>query len=465
MTRAGVHDSLAAPVAAELAEESAALATLAPIAAGTSTEHLLAAVEPTSAEQMWQAVHELRLRQIELEVQNEELRRAQIASEAARTHYRELFETAPVGYLVLGDNGTTIIEANRCAAQLLGLEDRQHLLRQPLTRYVLREDQDRLYLLKRRAQNDGTPQTCVLHMRRPDQAVLHVQMTAAHHAESGQVQLRVVFREFDPAQAVDHAIASVTSAAADDTLRGAPIDATRRSCVRCGLRASCLPGGLSPPEIELLDRHIESPRPLAVGQILARSNDPVRAIYLVRGGALKSTIIHANGDRQIVGLYLPGELICPSALYQRHYRCEVEALQRSQLCALPCERMRELAEQVPALQAQFLHLLTREAVHDHDHLIAMGRHSARHRTVQFLCSLAKRRLRQHLDPNEILLPMTRADIGNFLNLAEETVCRVLARLQSEGILNLSGKRVQILDHPALTQLCEEPDERAGRASD
>ncbi len=423
---------------------------------------LLATVESTAPEQMWRALHELRLRQIELEVRNEELRQAQVAAEAARAHYHELYDAAPVGYLLLTDNGITIAQANRRAAALLGAADPQALLRQPLTRFILRDDQERLDLLKKRVVGSVEPQVCELRVIREDKRVSYLQLIAAADVADGINQLRVVLKDLDPPPSA-HPIGH--NATVGEPTVPKMQDVARRACGLCGLHEACLPAGLNPADLELLLRSVESPRPLAAGQILARSNDVMRNIYVVRAGALKSTIIQENGDRQIIALHLPGELICPGALYQRHYRCEVEALQRSQLCAVRCDRMHELADRVPALQQQFLHMLTRETVHDQDHLVAMGKHTAMHRVVQFLVSLSQRRMRQHLDPHEILLPMTRADIGNFLNLAEETVCRALTRLQHDGVLTLSGKRLQITDHAALMRLCAEQDERTGRSSD
>jgi len=434
------------------------IAAVSELKSAPSAEELLSTVEPGSPAQMWQALHELRLRQIELEVQNEELRRAQMVTEAARARYRELYDLAPVGDLVVDDSGS-IVEANRCAAALLGAAEQQALLGQPLAQFILRDDQDHLHVMKRRAIGSHDPQSCELRMLRIDQAVVPVQMTATAQAGSGGSQLRVLLRECDAATPV-FASAPASACAMPQQLTREPL---RRTCFNCGLRHSCLPAGLDPHDLSLLDRHIESPRALAAGQMLAHSNDRMRSIYVVRSGALKSTVIHANGERQIIGLYLPGELVCPAALNQRRYRCDVQALQRTQLCAVPWERLNELTQRLPALQAQLLHLLTREMVYDHDHMIAMGKHSALPRVVQFLCGLSNRQLRQRLDPNDLQLPMTRADIGNFLNLAEETVCRVLLRLQRDGLLGISGKRVRILDHDRLFALCEESDERSPRA--
>ena len=98
-------------------------------------------------------VHELRVHQIELEMQNEELRRAQLELDAQREKYFELFDLAPVGYLTLSDEGI-VGDANLTAARLLGVE-RQLLVGQPFSAFVFAPDRDVLYLHQRHAPADG----------------------------------------------------------------------------------------------------------------------------------------------------------------------------------------------------------------------------------------------------------------------------------------------------------------------
>lgn len=85
-------------------------------------------------------VHELRVHQIELEMQNEELRKAQIELEQSRTRYAELFDFAPVGYLVFDSKGV-IVEINLTAASLLGIE-RSHLVGKPFSPRVVPDSRD-----------------------------------------------------------------------------------------------------------------------------------------------------------------------------------------------------------------------------------------------------------------------------------------------------------------------------------
>ena len=128
----------------------------------TSAEGAVA--EPTSAEDTSRLLHELRVHQIELEMQNEELRRAQAELEASRKDYIELFDLAPVGYLTLSARNI-VGSANLTAAHLLGVE-RAELVGARFTSYIEPDDQDVFYLLHNRLQESGEPQTCDLRLRR-----------------------------------------------------------------------------------------------------------------------------------------------------------------------------------------------------------------------------------------------------------------------------------------------------------
>ena len=109
-------------------------------------------------------VHDLRVHQIELEMQNQELRRAQLELQASREKYFELFDLAPVGYLTLSDE-SIVGDANLTAALLLGVE-RQLLVGQPFSAFVFAPDRDVYYLHQRKLEQTGEPQACELRLRR-----------------------------------------------------------------------------------------------------------------------------------------------------------------------------------------------------------------------------------------------------------------------------------------------------------
>ena len=107
-------------------------------------------------------LHELRQHQFELEIQNDELRVAMSHLEAARAQYSHLYNSAPVGYLSLTEKGL-ILEANRTAVQLLGV-DQSQLIQQPLTQFIFSEDQDVYYQYRRLLFDSGTEHGCELRM-------------------------------------------------------------------------------------------------------------------------------------------------------------------------------------------------------------------------------------------------------------------------------------------------------------
>ena len=150
--------------------------------------------EALSPEETRQMLHELRVHQIELEMQNEELRRAQAELDAARARYFDLYDLAPVGYCTLSEKGL-ILEANLTAATLLGVA-RGALVKQPISRFILKEDQDIYYLHRKQLFETGEPQACELRMVKKDGTAFwaHLAATVAQDADGAPV-CRVVMSD------------------------------------------------------------------------------------------------------------------------------------------------------------------------------------------------------------------------------------------------------------------------------
>jgi two-component system cell cycle sensor histidine kinase/response regulator CckA len=115
-----------------------------------------------SPEELTGVIHELRVHQIELKMQNEELRRIQGELEKERDRYSHLYDFAPVGYFTVSEKGI-VVEANLTAATLLRME-RSSLIGSPFSRFVLREDQDILYFHRKRLLETKKPQSCRLRL-------------------------------------------------------------------------------------------------------------------------------------------------------------------------------------------------------------------------------------------------------------------------------------------------------------
>jgi diguanylate cyclase (GGDEF)-like protein/PAS domain S-box-containing protein len=132
-------------------------------------------------------VHELQIHQIELEMQNEELRRVQAELDESRARYFDLFDLAPVGYCTISEKGL-ILEANLTAASMLGV-DRSALVKQPFSLFILREDQDIYYLHRKQLFETGKPQTYELQMVKKNGGPFWVSLdaTTTHGAHGAPV--------------------------------------------------------------------------------------------------------------------------------------------------------------------------------------------------------------------------------------------------------------------------------------
>ncbi len=119
-------------------------------------------------------IHELRVHQIELEMQNDELRRTQLELEQVRDRYIDLYDFAPVGYFTISDKGM-ILEANLSGATMLGIE-RGLLKGKPFSRFISADTQDIFYLHRKELIGKKVPQSCELKLKRSDAAELWAQL-------------------------------------------------------------------------------------------------------------------------------------------------------------------------------------------------------------------------------------------------------------------------------------------------
>jgi len=146
-------------------------------------------------------VHELRVHQIELKMQNDELCRAQAELNATRERYFDLYNLAPVGYFIVSHEGR-ILETNLTGGILLGVS-RAALVKQPITRFIFKEDQDVYYLHRRELLATGKAHTCELRMVKSDGTAFWVRLTAttqdpstgSGHGTGGAPVTRVVLSD------------------------------------------------------------------------------------------------------------------------------------------------------------------------------------------------------------------------------------------------------------------------------
>lgn len=220
-------------------------------------------------------------------------------------------------------------------------------------------------------------------------------------------------------------------------------------CSSCAFSAACLGSGYGKTRLRELHVLVEHTGPYEEGRHIFREGDEFNAIAAVRAGTIKTYVTDLEGREQVLGFYLPGEIIGLNAISRSRYPCNAVALEPVLLCRFSFPRMATLAAKMPKLQEQLFRLLSEDI--GKAGLLA-GDFDADERMAAFLVTLSRRYGLRGLSPTRFRLPMSRTDIGNYLRLAPETVSRILRRLRDEGMVAVERREIEILDGPQLEAL-------------
>ena len=217
----------------------------------------------------------------------------------------------------------------------------------------------------------------------------------------------------------------------------------KTSCNNCRLNTICLPISLHIEDIDRLNSIVQRGKPLQRGDYLYRANDPFNAVYAIRSGAVKALTLSDNGEEQVTGFYLPGEVVGLDGIADNCYTNSVIALETSSICEIPFNRMEELSLQIPNLQRHFFQLMSREITQDQQIITLLSKSTAEERIAALLLSISSRNSRRQLSAQAFRLPMSRTDIGNYLGLTIETVSRIFTRLQKQAVITVDKKEIFI----------------------
>jgi CRP/FNR family transcriptional regulator len=239
-----------------------------------------------------------------------------------------------------------------------------------------------------------------------------------------------------------------------DSAKVVNIATLKAACQDCSLRDLCLPLGLDESELRALEGTIKGRRKLKKGDYLYRAGDKFRALYAVRSGSTKTCETSADGNVQITAFHLPGELLGMDAISTESHPCDVVALEGAEICELPFDKLEALAREIPGLQHQLFRVMSREIMQEEALLLMLGRMKAEERLATFLLSFSKRYQKLGFSPTDLRLPMSRQDLGDYLGLALETVSRLFSRFQEDGLINVQGRQVRLLDVEGLKGVTE-----------
>jgi len=227
------------------------------------------------------------------------------------------------------------------------------------------------------------------------------------------------------------------------------------ACRYCGIYTLCLPLGLKRADQSLLDRVVRRKAVFKRGQLFFRPGKRFDYIYAIRSGSVKSYICTGDGRTQITGFHIAGELLGLSALASRQYTCEAKALETTTVCMVDAARFEGLARETPSLQYQMLTIMSQQIRHDEELMLLLGKRTAEEKLAGYLIGLSKRYASRHYSATEFHLSMSRGDIGNYLGIAEETVCRIMGRFREENLITTHRRQIRLNDISRLSALAPE----------
>ena len=209
-------------------------------------------------------------------------------------------------------------------------------------------------------------------------------------------------------------------------------------CQSCEARHQGICGALNPEQLLALAKSTRRVRKDAGEELLADAM-PISSYANVLRGVVKLSKVLEDGRQQVVGLQFAPDLL--GRPFAAESRVSAEAASEVDLCLIPKPALETLLKQSAALEHLVMLQALRELDEARDWMVTLGRKSAAEKVASFLYLIAT-----HIDPTEVEpetrfeLPLTRADIGDFLGLTIETVSRQISRLKADGVIEILGNR-------------------------
>ena len=212
---------------------------------------------------------------------------------------------------------------------------------------------------------------------------------------------------------------------------------------------------LSPAEVAVLGELQAPARTVPRNrEIITEGRNYDGLFVLIDGVAIRYRVLH-DGRRQILNVALPGDLIGFPACFFENALYSVTALADSIVAAISFAQLHRLFEDYPRLGAAIFWLFSCEAAMYAEHLIDVGRRSARERVAHFLLELLTRLQAIGLaDERSFQMPLTQELVGDALGLSIPHVNRTLRQLRTEGLVGIDGQTVTINDFEALAALAD-----------
>jgi CRP/FNR family transcriptional regulator, anaerobic regulatory protein len=224
------------------------------------------------------------------------------------------------------------------------------------------------------------------------------------------------------------------------------------ACSSCNLRELCMPLGLNAEELNRVDELVATRRPVKRGASLFHTGDRFTSLYAIRTGFFKTCITTEDGRDQVTGFQMAGEIIGLDGIVNDQHTCNAIALEDAEVCIMPFDRIEELSREVNTLQHHVHKIMSREIVREHGVMLLLGSMRAEERVAAFLLNLIQRLQARGFSKSDLVLRMTREEIGSYLGMKLETVSRTFSKFVDDGIIEVKQRQIHICNENALKQI-------------
>ena len=224
------------------------------------------------------------------------------------------------------------------------------------------------------------------------------------------------------------------------------------ACSNCNLRELCMPVGLTPEELVRVDELVATRKSVKRGALLFHTGEKFTSLYAIRTGFFKTCIDTEDGRDQVTGFQMAGEVIGLDGIVNDQHTCDAVALEDAEVCVMPFDRIEEISREVNALQRHVHKIMSREIVREHGVMLLLGSLRAEERLASFLLNLVLRLQARGFSKSELILRMTREEIGSYLGMKLETVSRTFSKFSDNGVIEVHQRHIQIRDAEALQRI-------------
>jgi CRP/FNR family transcriptional regulator, anaerobic regulatory protein len=213
-----------------------------------------------------------------------------------------------------------------------------------------------------------------------------------------------------------------------------------------------MPMGLSNDDLDRIDDLVTTRRKVKRGDVLFHSGEKFTNLFAIRTGFFKTCITSEDGRGQVTGFQMAGEIVGLDGIVNDTHTCDAIALEDAEVCVMPFDRIEEISREVNSLQRHVHKIMSREIVREHGVILLLGSMRAEERLAAFLLNLVQRLHARGFSQSELILRMSREEIGSYLGMKIETVSRTFSKFVEDKIVEVKQRHVRILNTDALKDI-------------